>query len=71
MDKITFTEEEVKLAKEGLDFLVNKGKFELTGVEAFRFSKQIAVLSKIPKLMEQYIMELKAVHESASDESGE
>lgn len=67
MSKVTFTEDEIKLAKEGLDFLVNKGKFELTGVEAFRLSKQISVLSKLPKLMEQYLLELKAVHEPASE----
>lgn len=69
MSKVTFTEEEAKLAKEGLDFLINKGKFELTGVEAFKLSRQINVLSKVPTLINQYIFELKSIKESDSGES--
>lgn len=68
-NKVTFTEAECKLAKEGLDFLINKGTFELTGVEAFKFSKQIAVLSKVPALMEQYLFESAKIVNEGSEES--
>ena len=68
MSQITFTEDEVKLAKEGLDFLINKGKFELTGVEAIRLSKQLAILGPVPALLNQYVMEIKALHENVGSE---
>ena len=67
-NKLTFTEAEIKLAKDGLDFLINKGEFKLTGVEAFTLAKQIGVLAKVPALMEQYLMDKARIVEQAQVE---
>jgi hypothetical protein len=62
MSQVTLTEEEVAVAKQAIDFLINKCTLPtMTAVEAFAFSKQLTVLSKVPKILEQYVFEVRSI----------
>jgi len=66
---VTMTEDEAKLAKEALDFLVNKCSLPaMTPVEAFALSRKISVLSKVPAILSQYIFEVKSIQQGEETE---
>ena len=65
MQGVTFTEEELKLLKEGLAFLVTRAKLpEMTIVEYKRdLEPKLAQLQKVPKFVEENMFSVEQVIE--------